>query len=135
MILSGGGYNSTVLSILSMNLTKNQKLIYAGITILVLAVAVFTGYYLIKIQPHNDNRETACSKKTIESIEYNITAGACFTKKISACQTPTYISLEACQKANQGVPIIPSVLEIGASSGSEISTSTGTSNASGTLER
>ena len=83
-----------------MNLTKQQKMILAGAAILVIVIGLVWYFTRASVQTHTDTRELACSKSTIESVEFDTNALSCFSTKISACQTPTYPTMEACQKAN-----------------------------------
>lgn len=52
-------------------------------------------------QPHKDTQDELCRGKNITSIEYNIDTKECFETQISACNTPSFSSIEECKKINQ----------------------------------
>lgn len=50
--------------------------------------------------PHYDWREEWCRWKSISSVEFNIDEQKCFETQISACQKPTFTSIDECKKLN-----------------------------------
>ena len=87
-----------------LDLTQKQKTLAIGAIVVLILLVGFIWYFTRgSVQTHTDTREQACSKKTIESVEFDTNSLSCFSTKISACQTPTYPTMEACQKANPAV--------------------------------
>lgn len=85
-----------------MRLTEHQKKIAVGAAALLIVMAIALAFFLSRgeTQTRVDTSEVECSKHTIESVEFNTDTNSCFSAKISACQTPTYPDMAACEKAN-----------------------------------
>ena len=81
---------------------KNKKniFIWAGLLLVVIIITTFVLLNNKDKQSNYDPREEWCIWKEIEAVEFNIDTQECFETKISACQTPTFKSIEECKKLN-----------------------------------
>lgn len=78
---------------------KKKYIIWVSVLIIIVVITKFFLVYTEK-KSHYDNREETCNGKTITSIEYNIDEKKCFETKISACQNPSFKSIDECKKLN-----------------------------------
>ncbi|MGE4443923.1 MAG: hypothetical protein AB7E37_02950 [Candidatus Altimarinota bacterium] len=68
-----------------------------GVAILVICIVFFFGNTK---EENYDEREENCLGKQIDSVEFNIDTKECFQTQISACQKPTFSSVEECNTLN-----------------------------------
>jgi len=81
---------------------ENKKKYIFIVFILIISIFLITKIYFVYIEKnsHYDDREKFCNWKSIKSIEYNIDKKECFQTEISACQKPSFSSIEECKKLN-----------------------------------
>lgn len=81
---------------------KSNKNILTIIWIFIFAILiiVIVFYFIWNDRWTYDGREEECIWKNISSVEFDITSQECFETEISACQKPSFTSIDECKKLN-----------------------------------